>query len=562
MSILERIYPITIDELKARRVAFAVVILLLVFEAYVVDVGYAEYFAYTLDSENIFFSLLTLSCLVVSFYVFYRLVFFSLLSAWPFRMLCIGIFAFSILIEYSYQKALGRFTAVADIQTAIATTASQQSAALSLYINYWALIPVLIIALLLTLTRSNQPLGLRYFAVSNVILIACFAVFPFLVSQPFLTIGTAAFYRTGTEFLMRGPAASGQWTASITGTSLARRQVAMPSLPTGHKPNNNVVVVVDESVRGDHFSLNGYGRKTTPFLDKLQADGLLHNWGIAAAASTGSRFTYSALMTGLTPDDFPDATEFKATTFPTIFQYAKAMGYKTHFFDGQMVGYWGDNQEDKAFIDQWSGVLDISDGKGFERYDLDNLIAKKTRAILEGSKGNFIFIFKHGAHIPYQSNFPSDQEIWQPSYSTSNKYSIPSSEDLESVRNAYDNSILYNVNSFFADLIGDYAQIPNNTVILYTADHGQSLFVNGRASHGGKTKAEATVPLFMIGDLPKMDNRYKASHANIYPTVLDLIAYPEALREKRGFPSLLKATITDSRQRFFNPDLGVKTPFD
>jgi glucan phosphoethanolaminetransferase (alkaline phosphatase superfamily) len=322
-------------------------------------------------------------------------------------------------------------------------------------------------------------------------------------------------------------------------------------------------VIVDESMMGDHFSLNGYPRDTTPMLEKLQKQGVLHNWGLAAAASTGSRFTYSALITGLTPDDLPDTTEFKINTFPTLFQYAKAMGYRTYFFDGQMNGYWGGIGDDRNYIDEWQGVLDVSDHQTFKTYELDEMMARKIRAIIDASAGNFIFAFKHGAHIPYNKNFPPDQARWTPSYETDNKYDIPPAEKLGEVANSYDNAIRYNIDHFFTDLADDYRDLPNGTVFIYTGDHGQTLFVNGRSSHGGDTKAEATVPLFIIGRLPStVDTSYQASHANVYATVLDLLGYPDDLRDLRGFPSLLRARAADSRPRFFNPDLGRKVPFD
>ena len=321
--------------------------------------------------------------------------------------------------------------------------------------------------------------------------------------------------------------------------------------------------MIDESVMGDHFSLNGYPRDTTPFLDDLGRRKLLTNWKIATAASTGSRFTYAALITGLTPDDFPDRSKVKVQTWPTLFQYAKAMGYSTWFFDGQMNSYWGESADDTAYIDHWNGVLDIGQHRSFAPWDLDNMIAKQAADVVLHSTGNFIFIFKHGSHIPYDGDFPPDQTIWTPSYETSNKFDIPGPDQLPSVVNAYDNSIRYNVNSFFEELLPDYSDIPNNTVILYTGDHGQTLFANGRSSHGGNTKAEATVPLLVIGHLPTIvDTSYKASHANLFPTVLDLLGYPPDLREAGHYPSLLSARAADSKPRYFNPDLGPKVPFD
>jgi glucan phosphoethanolaminetransferase (alkaline phosphatase superfamily) len=432
-----------------------------------------------------------------------------------------------------------------------------------MYFSLAALFPCIVFLLILIFCRPERPRGLRDLLIVTLLAVAGFAAFPFVVSQKFPTISVNAFFRTNLDFLINGPVSTGKWGTELTGVEIRRREVSTPTLPQDYRPQNNVIVVIDESVMGDHLGLNGYGRETTPMLDKLAREKILLNWGIATAASTGSRFTYSALVTGLTPDDFPDKTDFKVNTFPTVFQYAKAMNYRTYFFDGQMNGYWGGVADDKNYIDNWQGVLDISEHMSFETWELDNLIAKKVKNIIYSSTGNFIFVFKHGAHIPYCINYPPNEKVWSPSYETTNKFDIPSGDLLPAVVNAYDNSIKYNLNSFFTNLIDDYSNMPNGSIIIYTGDHGQTLFVNGRSSHGGNTKGEATVPLFIVGKLEtSVDTAYKASHANIFPTVLDLINYPADLRDKRGFPSLLKAKSADSKPRFFNPDLGYKIPFD
>lgn len=552
-----------LSEPQIRRLAAGFVLLLFIFEIYVVRVNYSNYFVYLLDSETYFFSIIACCCILVSFYVFYRFISFALLASWPFRALCIVCFGISVTVEYGYQKALGRFSDKIDIGTAIAATPEQQIASISMYVSPAALIPCLLLLVLLVAVKTETLRGLKGLLVTFLLIAVSFLSFPFLVDQKFPTIATNAFFRTALDFLTHGPFTNGEWGSALTGKSIRRREVIKPAISENSRPLNNVVVVLDESVMGDHLSLNGYGRKTTPFLDKLADQNILHNWGIASAASTGSRFTYSSVITGLTPDDFPERTEFRASTFPTVFQYAKAMNYRTYFFDGQMNSYWGGVEDDKNYIDSWQGVLDISDRMAFETWDLDNKIARKVREILYSSTGNFVFIFKHGCHIPYQGNFPPEEEVWSPSYETANRFDIPSGDQLREVVNAYDNSIKYNLNQFFQNLVDDYTRIPNNSVIIYTGDHGQTLFVNGRSSHGGNTKAEANVPLFIVGQLDrKVDTGYKASHANLFPTILDLIGYPAELREKRGFPSLLSAVSTDSRQRYFNPDLGPKIPFD
>lgn len=543
--------------------ALSFLLFLFVYEVYIVGANYSNYFVVLFESEPLGFATIACVCFLISFGIFYFWVRTAISASWPYKVIFFLVFAISVAAEYGYQKALGRFTDPQDIETAFFATAEQQTASLLMYLNLAAAAPCIVFVLLLVFVRAKRPQQLRHFLIANGLLIVCFALFPFVVNQRFPTIATNAFFRTSTDFLVKGPIASGKWGSDVTGVQVKRRPVIAPTLPDGNVPSNNIVIVVDESVMGDHFSLNGYARETTPLLDKLAAEKKLTNWGIAAAASTGSRFTYSALITGLAPDDFPDKTGFKVNTFPTIFQYAKAMGYRTYFFDGQMNRYWGGVDDDLSFIDSWKGVIDVTDGMRFETWELDNMIAKKVRELIYTSSGNLIFVFKHGSHIPYHSNYPPDSATWKPSYEAENKFDIPSGEHLPSVANAYDNSIKYNVNNFFENLIDDYSQIPNNSIILYTGDHGQSLFVNGRSSHGGNTKAEATVPLFIIGNTGRpVDTTYKASHGNIFPTVLDLLGYPVELRDVKRFPSLFDAKAADSRPRFFNPDLSVKVPFD
>ncbi len=557
------IKPKTLSNRALGWLAASLALGLFVFEAYIVGVDHANYFLYLIDEEPVVFIGLALICLGISYWLFFRFVRFLVAASLMWRIVGLTVLALSLVIEYGYQKALGRFTDKVDFETAVAATPDQQIASVLMYINPLALFPIAAVIAVLLFAKAEKRQGFRHFAFATGSMIVAFTVIPFVAEQKFPTFATAAFFRTSTDLFVYGPLKQAADPSALGAGKAPRRAVRKPELPADHKPQRNIVVVIDESVMGDHFSLNGYARKTTPFLDDLASREILHNWGIAAAASTGSRFTYNALITGLGPDDFPDRTEFKVNTFPTVFQFAKAMGYTTYFLDGQMNGYWGANADDRNYIDSWQGIIDITDGLRYETWQVDEMLARKVKAIVNSSSGNFIMVFKHGSHIPYHINYPLDRAVWQPAYVSAGKFDIPSGDQLPGVVNAYDNSIRYNVNSFFEALIDDYSAIPNGTVVLYTGDHGQTLFANGRSSHGGNTKAEATVPLFIIGDIEaKPDVNYRASHGNIFPTLLDLLEYPEELRESARFPSLLKAKRADSRQRFFNPDLGTKVSFD
>ena len=94
----------------------------------------------------------------------------------------------------------------------------------------------------------------------------------------------------------------------------------------------------------------------------------------------------------------------------------------------------------------------------------------------------------------------------------------------------------------------------NNTIVVYTSDHGQTLQEKGEAwSHCNNTRPEVTVPLLVIGKLKAMpDTRYYASHGNIFATLLDLMGVPASARTHEYAPSLLTATEGQNQPRYFS----------
>lgn len=541
-----------------------------------------SYFQYLRHSEDYVYLFIGILYTLVSYYCLFTFLKISLASDQKYKIIYFALFCLTVFLEYSYQKALGRFSDMTDFQTVTTATTEQTASAIFLYFNIAAIVPCLIYLICLIKSKPlSAPLKLK----GLLIVVLMYGIFFTHVSfiseifaeRKFPVTALNASVRTISDYLV--------WQPIFTASYKVRKTIEKPDLPENYFPQNNIIIIQDESIAGTHLSINGYARKTTPFLETLEAKGILHNWGIAAAATTASQSTYDILITGLTPDEFPDKSEKKIRTSPTFLQYAKAMNYKTYVFDGQMRYYWGVSQDDLNYIDSRSDFTNITPERAIEPWEIDNEIAKRVNKIVSTSTGNFIFILKEGNHMPYNKNYPKiadgykellktkseiynskyprQSEIWTPTYNFNSVFEIPSAEHHDEVVNSYDNALAFNLDSFFKFLIDDYTQIPNNTVIFYTGDHGQTFFANGRASHAGSTKEEATVPLFMIGNPPmSVDTNYKASHNNLLPTMLDLMNYPENLRKGNYALSLFKATTSDSKPRFFNPLFGPKVPFD
>lgn len=482
-------------------------------------------------------------------------VYSSLLSEHKYKFFYFFLLVIPIFIEYSFQHTLARFSQSTDFELYFKTTAGNKLTAVQAFINWYAIFPCMLYFLAITGYRSiRKNSGLAGAAISITLLIsinvAIWSILPKLQGFQSPTIAVAGFYRSLISFSLN---AARQYNGP-------REKVEISDQARLSLPSNNVVFIIDESIKGDHLSLNGYERKTTPYLDELLAQKKLHNWGIAAAGTTCSVPSDNLLVVGLQPTELPDLDQ-KIRKRPSIFQYAKAMGYKTYLLDGQMTSFWLGAPHDMEFIDEWRNEKHFADLTG-NAWEIDFVVAKTVNDIISKSKGNFFFIVKRGNHFPYLTNMPSANSAWTPLY----EGKAIDHDKIPALINTYDSVLRYNVNGFFERLIpGSF--IPNNTVIVYTSDHGQTLGENkAYNTHCGVSRNEAIVPLFIIGDLPKaVDVSYKPSHANIFSTLLDLMSVPASAKKYDYAKSLLKASGSESVARYYwGMDLssGSRQSFD
>ena len=580
-SILKRKMSLTLGcDTHTAAASALFVVLLCAFEGLYLNAGISTAISLLVQTSDPVFVAVYAAYIGLSLYLVFAFTAITISARWPYKVALIAVFGFATLVEYSYHNALGRFTTVFDVLAAMSATPDQRSDSLGTFISFASAVPiaVLISFCIAVGRRKKQTFGAKAVAVFSIAAAAFMLNLSYvdrlLFDRQFYGASFTAFGQTIADFAMYVPA--------VEIGPPVREQVLTPTGREIPRPTKNIVLIFDESIRADHLSLNGYSRKTTPYLEDLAKKGYLINWGTAVSASTSSHPSYNAFITGITPDEYA-ATDIRSiNSLPTIFQYARAMGYRTHLFDGQMKEYWGGTPDDLNYIDEYVSLAEIDspdriedwergskityddlNQNGLKQWEIDNKIAGMVKERFTASTGNFIFIYKRGAHFPYEKNYPEDETHWKPIYKFKEQWEIPPADMIDAVKNSYDNSIKFNLDSFFKNLADDYSRLPNGTVILYTSDHGESFFANGRAGHGGDTREEALVPLFAIGlDSSSIDTGFAASHHDLFGTILDLMGFRKEERNGKHQRSLLNAKKGDSLPRSFNIPTGRKIAFD
>ncbi|HEY5851500.1 MAG TPA: sulfatase-like hydrolase/transferase [Lysobacter sp.] len=346
-----------------------------------------------------------------------------------------------------------------------------------------------------------------------------------------------------------------------------RREVALA--PRGDRPFRHVVLVMDESVRGDYVDINVDDGVETGLRPLGPA---LFNFGIAASAANCSSTSNASVRYGVTRDNYlRDLAEN-----PSFWRYANRAGYRTVYIDAQRSGGKLHNfmdERERAEIDEF---VQIDPSVALERKDVT--AGRMLNQMLKRPQPSFIYVNKVGCHFPYEGKYPAASTLYSPTMARtyfSNEVDpdvaaqaqgagTSGSEERWRQVNSYRNCVAWNTREFFREMLADAPL--DDTLILYTADHGQNFGENGSSAAqthctiGPAAAGEGRVPLVAITRHPGMApqlrhaasaNRDKASHFNLYPTVLRAMGYgtPAAVD---GFEPDLFASLPGDNQRFLS----------
>ena len=248
---------------------------------------------------------------------------------------------------------------------------------------------------------------------------------------------------------------------------------------------STVVIVLGETTRGNHMSINGYDRKTTPNLERED---------IISYRNAISNGMHTLAGTPFIMTRKPIEKEYIYKVYPekSIISAYKEAGYKTYYVSylGNVIA--GDdainqivNEADK-YIKRPYGYHGNGDSEGLPIIN----------EILESDKSEKrLIVYKLiGSHFHFQDRYPSQFDIYQPSFKTV-KFKGPNIDQKEIFINSYDNSILH-TDYVVSSIINKLKDETGDVVLGFISDHGTGLYEDNKTLYNGYSRANYDIAYF------------------------------------------------------------------
>lgn len=269
----------------------------------------------------------------------------------------------------------------------------------------------------------------------------------------------------------------------------------------------NVVLISIDTCRADHLSCYGYKRQTTPHIDAVARDGVLFRQALSPVPFT--RPAHSSMLTGTYPPTHGvrlNNTEILADDNVTLAEILREAGYQTAAFvsgfplDAKFGLSQGFDTYDCRFTRNMAGSSEPA-----ERTAED--VSRPALAWLEqhAAKPFFLFLHYYDAHLPYEPPPPYASDY---------------------ANEPYSGEIAY-VDSWIGQVVDRLRALGayDNTLLVITADHGESLGEHGESSHGYFVyQSTQHVPLVIRAPHGRKGREFtgRVSLVDLMPTVLDL----------------------------------------
>jgi lipid A ethanolaminephosphotransferase len=232
------------------------------------------------------------------------------------------------------------------------------------------------------------------------------------------------------------------------------------------------ILVVGETARADHFSINGYKQDTNPLISKQN----IINFPNVISCGTETAVSVPCMFSSLGRSGYSDS---KAKSQEGLLDVIKHAGIDV---------LWRDNNSScKGTCDRVAYEdmqhLNLA-GLCNEHECFDEILLHQLSDKLNSmnSKNKVIVLHQKGSHGPdYTQRYPENFTVFKPVCKTNQLQHCT----REEVVNAFDNTIRYT--DYFLNSTIEWLKTQTtkyNTALIYLSDHGESLGENGLYLHG------------------------------------------------------------------------------
>ncbi|MFN4354521.1 phosphoethanolamine transferase [Parvibaculum sp.] len=232
-----------------------------------------------------------------------------------------------------------------------------------------------------------------------------------------------------------------------------------------------MVLVVGETARADHFSLNGYDRETTPLLAVRD----VVSFGEVRSCATSTAESVPCMFSDLGRSGY---SPMEAASRENLLDIAVRAGVDVLWLENNSSCKGVCARVPVKTAWEFSDPAYCSGGEC-----LDDVLADQLKFALARNENDLLVVFHQiGSHGPaYYKRSTPDYNAFGPICETSEIQSC----SQEQIVNTYDNSIRY-TDHILADIIDTLTRASDrfDTALLYVSDHGESLGEGGLYLHG------------------------------------------------------------------------------
>ena len=280
-------------------------------------------------------------------------------------------------------------------------------------------------------------------------------------------------------------------TVNLTGCS------NKPVVDNRHPPN--ILLIVLDAARADHFSSYGYNRPTTPNIDQVARDGIRFTRAISTSSWTLP--SHASLFTGLLPDEHGTRNQhaWLIDRIPTLAELMKVRGYQTACFTNNPILDPVHNLVRGFNIIErvWADSTVTTESRPHNTEHTNNLV----RSFVEenGDKPFFAFINYMDVHQPYTAPEPYRSMYLDAGRTITAridsacryaelldngtiKLNEKEKADLKAI---YDGCLTY-LDAMVENLLQGLRDtgVYDSTLIIITSDHGEVFGEKGKYGHG------------------------------------------------------------------------------